>query len=187
MSADDGFEIIGSRMVIETPFVKLLEVDLETPSGEVSKRTIGSIEDAVAVVAVDGDDVVLIRQYRAPLNRALLELPAGKLDIPGEDPKEAALRELAEEVGFAAGSMERIAGVHMTPGFLDEYLTIYLATDLTPVPAKPMGPEEVAAEIVRMAIADIPKMLPEIEDAKTLIGLMALVMAGGEHREVDTF
>lgn len=170
----------------ETPFVKLLEIDLETPSGEIGKRTIGSIGDAVAIVPVDGDDVVLIRQYRAPLNRALLELPAGKLDIPGEDPQEAAMRELAEEVGFVAGSMERVAGSHMSPGFLDEYLTIYVATDLTSVPAKPMGPEEVAAEIVRIPIADIPRMLPQIEDAKTLIGLMALVMAGGEHSEVDT-
>ena len=180
MSADAGFEIIGSRLVCETPFLKLFEVDLETPSGEIGKRTVGSIGHAVAVVAVDGDDVVLIRQYRTPLDRALLELPAGKLDIPGEDPQNAAVRELAEEVGFQAGTMRRVAGFHTSPGFLDEYLTVYIATDLTPVPAQPMGPEEVAAEIVRIPVKDIPTVLPEVEDAKTIIGLMALVLGGDE-------
>ena len=179
MSAADGFEIIGSRLVCETPFLKVFEMDLETPSGEIGKRTVGSVGDAVAVVPVDGDEVVLIRQYRTPLDRALLELPAGKLDIPGEDPMEAAKRELAEEAGFRAGSMKRVAGVHMSPGFLDEYLTIYIATDLTAVPPKPMGPEEIAAEIVRIPVVDIPGMLPEVEDAKTVIGLMALMLDGG--------
>jgi ADP-ribose pyrophosphatase len=179
MSATEGFAIVGSRLVCETPFLKLFEMDLETPSGEIGKRTVGTIGDAVAVVPVDGDDVVLIRQYRTPLDRALLELPAGKLDVPGEDPMEAAKRELAEEAGFRAGSMKWVAGVHMSPGFLDEHLTIYIATDLTPVTAKPMGPEEIAAEIVRIPVADIPGMLPEIEDAKTMIGLMALMLDGG--------
>lgn len=180
MTADDGFEIVGSRLVAETPFLKVTEVDLKTPSGEIGKRTVGSIGHAVGVVAVDGNEVVLIRQYRTPLDRALLELPAGKLDVPGEDPEVAARRELAEEVGLLAGSMKRVAGVHMSPGFLDEYLTIYVASDLTPVEAKPMGPEEVAAEIVRIPLQEIPAMLPDIEDAKTIIGLMALVLDRGK-------
>lgn len=179
MSADAGFAIVGSRLVCETQYLRLFEIDLETPSGDIGKRTVGRIGHAVAVVAVDGDDVVLIRQYRTPLDRALLELPAGKLDIPGEDPQEAAKRELAEEVGFVAGSIRRVVGFHTSPGFLDEYLTIYIATDLTPVAAQPMGPEEVAAEIVRIPVSEIPAMLPEIEDAKTMVGLMALIIDGG--------
>ena len=179
MSPARGFNILSSRLLCETPFLALLELDLETPSGEIGKRTVVRIGGAVSVVPIDGDDVVLIRQYRTPLDRALLELPAGKLDVPGEDPEAAARRELAEEVGFRAGRMERVAHFHTSPGFLDEHMTIFLATDLTPVPMNPIGPEEIAAELVRIPISDLASRLPEIEDGKTLVGLMALLLARG--------
>ncbi|MDJ0924685.1 MAG: NUDIX hydrolase [Acidimicrobiia bacterium] len=173
-----GFDIIGSRVVCATSFLELIEVDMATPDGAVGKRTVVQVGDAVAVVPVDGDDVVLIRQYRAPINKALLELPAGKLDIPGEDPRTAASRELAEEAGFLAGHLEEVAAFHTSPGFADEHITVFIATDLTAVPANPIGPEEVAAEIVRIPIADLPGRLAEIEDAKTLVGLMAFMLVG---------
>ena len=177
MSAAAGFNILGSRLLCATSFLQLLELDLEGPSGEVGKRTVVKIGGAVSVVPIDGEDVVLIRQYRTPLDRALLELPAGKLDVPGEDPEAAARRELAEEAGFSAGRMEQIAQFHTSPGFLDEHMTVFVATDLAPVPINPIGPEEVAAEIVRIPMSDLARRLPEIEDGKTLVGLMAVLLA----------
>ena len=177
MSAGAGFNIVASRLLCETPFLKLLELDLQAPSGDIGTRSVVQIGGAVSVVPIDGEDVVLIRQYRTPLDRALLELPAGKLDVPGEDPESAARRELAEEAGFRAGCMEQVAQFHTSPGFLDEHMTVFVATDLTPVPVNPVGPEEVAAEIVRIPITDLARRLPEIEDGKTLVGLMAVLLS----------
>ncbi len=177
MSAAAGFRIAASQLLYETPFLSLIEVDLQLPGGAVAKRSVVHIGGAVSVVPIDGDDVVLIRQYRTPLDRPLLELPAGKLDVPGEDPEAAARRELAEEAGFRAGRMEQVAQFHTSPGFSDEQMTVFVATELTPVPTNPIGPEEVAAEIVRMPLAGLARRLPEIEDGKTLVGLMAVLLS----------
>lgn len=176
MGADTGFRIVGSELVAETPFLRVEEMELEAPDGTVTPRSVVRIGGAVAAVAIDGDEVVLIRQYRTPLDRALLELPAGKLDVPGEEPRVAAARELAEEVGLVAANLELIAHYHTSPGYSDEFVIIYLATDLTPVEMNRIGPEEEAAEIVRVPIEDIPQMLPSIEDSKTVIGLQALLL-----------
>jgi ADP-ribose pyrophosphatase len=176
MTAGAGFRILGSRVVAENSLLKVDEVDLLTPEGTVSNRLVIRLGDAVSVVPVVEDEVVLIRQYRTPVDKPLLELPAGKLDVPGEDPSAAAARELAEEAGFVAGQIRQLAHFYTSPGFLDEAMTVFIATDLTPVAAKPVGPEERAAEVVRFPIADLPELLPTIEDAKTLIGLMAFLL-----------
>ncbi len=175
MAADTGFEILGGRTVAETPFVLVEELDLGTPGGQLAKRTVVRIGSAVAVVPVLADHVVLIRQYRTPVDKAVLELPAGKLDVPGEDPRDAARRELEEEIGYRAGQLEFLTEFHTSPGYLDEQVTIFLASDLTPVAANPIGPGEVAAELVRIRIDDLPELLTSVEDAKTLIGLMAFL------------
>lgn len=177
MGAGAGFHIMSSRLLAETPFLRLEELDLQTPDGEVGKRTVIRIGGAVSVVPVVDGEVVLIRQYRTPLDKPLLELPAGKLDVAGEDPRDAAIRELAEEVGFVASELVQVAEFFTSPGFLDEQMTVFIATGLAAVAAQPMGPEEVAAEVVRIPIEDLPALLPEIEDAKTLIGLMALLLS----------
>jgi ADP-ribose pyrophosphatase len=176
MSADTGFSIVDRVLVAETPFLRLEEVSLQIPDGSVLPRTVVSVGGAVALVPIDGTDVVLIRQYRTALDRAVLELPAGKLDVVGEDPEAAAQRELAEEVGYVAGKLERIAHYYTSPGFCDEDVVIYLATHLTEVEMNRIGPEEEAAESVRVPIADIPALLPELEDSKTVIGLQALLL-----------
>lgn len=176
MSAEDGFAIVGSDLVAETPFLRVEELSLRSPDGAIAARTVVRVGGAVALVPIDGDDVILIRQYRTPLDRAILELPAGKLDIPGEDPTVAARRELAEEVGFAAGIIEELVRYCASPGFSDEDVTVYLATDLTAVPMNRIGPEEEAAEVVRVPLTDVPALLGSIEDAKTVIGLQALLL-----------
>lgn len=176
MGDSHGFRIVDRRVVSETPLVALEEIELETPGGAIEARTVVRFGGAVSVVPVDGDEVVLIRQYRTPLDRFLLELPAGKLDVAGEDLKEAAARELEEEVGLVAGNLEQVARFFTSPGFADEEMTVFIATDLTATSAKPMGAEELAAEVVRVPLADIPRILHEVEDSKTLVGLMALLL-----------
>ena len=177
MSAADGFTIVDRDLVAETPFLRVEEVSLRVPDGGISSRSVVRIGGAVALVPIDGDEVVLIRQYRTPLDKAIIELPAGKLDIAGEDPRAAAERELAEETGYRAGRLELMAKYHTSPGYSDEDVVIYLATELVPVEMNRIGPEEEAAEIVRIGIADIPEILPSIEDSKTVIGLQALLLA----------
>jgi 8-oxo-dGTP pyrophosphatase MutT (NUDIX family) len=176
MSADAGFEIIERSLVAETPYVRLEEVSLRGPAGDVAARTVVRVGGAVGLVAVDGDEVVLIRQYRTALDRAVLEIPAGKLDVPGEDPEQCARRELAEEVGLAPGRLEQIVHYYTSPGFTDEDILIYLATDLTPVAMNPIGPEEKAAEVVRVPVGEVAGLLSSIEDSKTVIGLQALLL-----------
>jgi len=177
MSAGSGFEIIASEVVAETPFLRVDEKSLQGPDGTVAPRTVVTIGGAVALVPVVDDEVVLIRQYRTPLDRAITELPAGKLDIAGEDPREAAKRELAEEVGYSAGKLEQIAYYFTSPGYSDEFVLIYLATDLDEVPMNRIGPEEEAAEVIRVPLAEISALLPDIEDSKTVIGLQALLLS----------
>lgn len=176
MSADAGFEIVDRELIAETPFLRLEELSLRGPQGDVSPRTVVRVGGAVALIPIDGDEVILIRQYRTALDRALLELPAGKLDVPGEDRMDTAHRELAEEVGVAARSLELLTHYYTSPGFTDEDVTIYIATDLYEVEMNRIGPEEEAAELVRVPIAEIPAVLPEVEDSKTVIGLQALLL-----------
>lgn len=174
---ESGFRLIGVRHVANSSFLHAERLHIVSPTGVPMVRSVVRHPGAVAVVAVDGSDVVLIRQYRSPTDSVLLEIPAGKLDVPGEDLVEAASRELEEEVGLSAGSMEPLASFWTTPGFTNERLWIYLATDVAPVDIRPHGAEEEVAEIVRVPLADIAGMLAadEFDDAKTIIGLAALV------------
>jgi ADP-ribose pyrophosphatase len=125
---------------------------------------------AVAVVAVDRDgEVTLVRQERAGAGGRLLELPAGNLD-EGEEPLRAARRELREETGLHGGEWVEAASVYTTPGFCDERMHLFVARGLERGEASPEGSEEI--ELVRVPAGRLPALLPEIEDAKTLVGLL---------------
>jgi ADP-ribose pyrophosphatase len=125
---------------------------------------------AVAIVAVDsGGYVTLVRQLRETARRKLVELPAGGLEA-GEEPLESARRELAEETGLTGGRWREIAAFYTTPGFCREYMTLFLAEDLDPGEPSPDADEEV--ELVRWRIDEVESRLGEIEDAKTLAGIL---------------
>jgi ADP-ribose pyrophosphatase len=147
---------------------KLLAVTVER-WGE-AEREIVEHPGAVAIVAVDDDrGVWLVRQRREATRRLLVELPAGTRER-GEEPLATAKRELREECGLTGGVWSELASFWTAPGFCREYMHLYLAEGVEPGVAEPAEDEEV--ETVRWNVDDITRRLAEIEDAKTLAGLL---------------
>jgi len=126
---------------------------------------------AVILPAFDDGTIGLVRQYRHPAVRYLLELPAGTLN-EREPPEEGAARELEEELGLVAGRLEKLAEFFVSPGFCEEKMWLYLATDLTATAQRLEADEFI--EVVRLPIGRALQMITEgeIEDAKTIIGLL---------------
>ena len=147
---------------------RLLSVTLEDWGGH--EREIVEHPGAVAVVAVDRDGAVaLVRQRREAARKRLLELPAGTLE-DGEAPLECARRELEEETGLTGGDWRELAAFYTTPGFCRERMHLFLAQDVVPGTARPEADEEI--EVVRFPGGELAALLGEIEDAKTLAGLL---------------
>jgi len=165
-----------SREVLYTGRVIDLLVDrVEYPSGRTGVREIARHPGgAVAVPLLDDGRVILVSQLRYPLGRRVTELPAGKL-APGEDPMSAAARELAEETGYSAASLEHLATVYTTPGFCDEQLHIYLARGLSLIPGgvrREEGELSMTVEEIPLDEAVARAVRGEFPDAKTIIGLL---------------
>jgi len=134
------------------------------------QREIVEHSGATAVVAIDADGfVVLVRQTREPARKQLLELPAGTLE-PGEKPLEAAKRELDEEVGLHGGEWRELATFYSSPGFCRERVHVFLAENVEDGEPSPEEGEEL--EIVRWRVDEIDERLSELEDAKTIAGLL---------------
>ncbi len=147
---------------------KLVDVTLER-WGE-HEREIVEHPGAVAIVAVDAQDrVVLVRQLREPARKELLELPAGTLE-DGEDPLASARRELAEETGLTGGEWERGPTFWTTPGFCREVMHIFFVEAVDEGEQRPEADESI--ELERIPVTEITARLDEIEDAKTLAGLL---------------
>ena len=147
---------------------RLIGVTVETWGGH--EREIVEHPGAVAIVAVDRDGfVVLVRQRREAVRRELLELPAGTLE-DGEEPLETARRELEEETGLRGGKWEERGVFYTTPGFCRERMHLFFADELDTGEASPAADEKL--ELVRWRISEIESRLDEIEDAKTLAGLL---------------
>ncbi len=150
----------------------------ESPDGDLFERDIIRSPGAVGVVPVWFENgvptVVFVRQYRGPLDRLVLEVPAGMRDVPGEALELTASRELAEEVGLTAGRLEYLTHFYPSAGMTDSILYLYLATDLEAVQRDLHGPEETHMEVVRLPLAEAVELVVagEIHDAKTVIGLL---------------
>jgi ADP-ribose pyrophosphatase len=147
---------------------RLLGVTVEQWGG--NEREIVEHPGAVAMVAVDGEGYVwLVRQLREATRQRLLELPAGTAE-PGEEPLETAQRELQEECGLTGGEWRELAAFWTTPGFCRERMHLFAVEGVIRGEAAPAADEDL--ELVRWPLAEIGERLSEIEDAKTLVGLL---------------
>ena len=170
-SRKESPEVLGSEEIYRG---RIFEVALDTVrEGEKTyTREVVRHGGGAGVVAVFADHTVaLVRQYRHPAVRYLLELPAGKLES-GERPEVCAARELEEELGVVAGRMEQLSEFYPTPGFCAEKLWVFLATELT-ASVQNLEDDEIV-EVVRLPFTRALEMIAsrEIEDAKTIIGLL---------------
>jgi len=154
----------SSRIVYDG---RLFAVVIEEWDGR--EREIVDHPGSTAIVAVHDGAVVLVRQLREPARKSLLELPAGTLE-DGEEPLASAQRELAEEVGLHGGSWRELGGFWTSPGFLREYMHVFVAEELEAGDSDQDEDEEV--EIVRWRVAEIAGRIHELEDAKTIAGLL---------------
>ena len=123
------YRVVDSELLLDAPIIGVRRDTITTATGE-TKREIVEHFSAVAVAAVRDNHVMMIRQYRHGVGRHLWEIPAGLLDLVGEDPLEAARRELAEEAGLRARTWHLLGDVVTSPGFSEEMCRIYLAEDL---------------------------------------------------------
>lgn len=146
-----------------------------TPDGEEMRRDVVKHPGAVSAVAIEDGGVWLVKQFRAPIRDDMWEIPAGKLDVAGEPLESTVARELEEEIGRRPGSVEQLIALHHSPGFCDEFQTVFLCTDLTEVPTNHDGPEEahMIVQLFPLQTALTMAMDGSITDAKTIIGLLA--------------
>jgi ADP-ribose pyrophosphatase len=166
-------KIISSRVVYKCRLFRVTEdraVDPKT-GFEIRRSVVRHAGSAVMMAVDEKKRVLLVRQYRLPAEKYLWELPAGKVD-PGEKPLQAAKRELIEETGYRARTWKKLASFWVSPGYVQEKMTIYLATNLTAGVATPMEDERIEPrwftwqEMSRMVRSG------KIEDAKTIIGFL---------------
>ncbi|MBA4016709.1 MAG: NUDIX hydrolase [Pirellula sp.] len=144
----------------------------QTDDGREFSRQVILHPGAVAIVAVvDAEHVCLIRNYRVAVERELIEVPAGTLEV-GEPPAATARRELEEETGYIAGRLEPLTELLMSPGILNERIYVFVAGDLQPGPAQREANEEIQNYIVRLDDAMAMIERGEIEDAKTIAALL---------------
>ena len=175
--ADHGFRLLHEEELASGYRITVMRSTFQAPDGSEFVREVIRDKRVVAMVPVldDGRTVILVRQYRGPIDQLLLEIPAGLCDIEGEDdPEVTAARELAEEVGKAAGRLELLAKVHQSAGISDEHALIYLATELTDVPDDRQGPEEDHMTVETFDLADLDAAIAAgtLTDGKTIIGLL---------------
>lgn len=177
------YEVTGRREIWSGRIFSVVSDDVTMPGGGSATRDYVRHVGAVAVVALDdAGQVVLIRQYRHPVGRHLWELPAGLMDVGGEDLAAAALRELAEEADLTAGRVDVLVDLHSSPGFADEVVRVFLARDLADVPADQRHDrhdEEADLQVVRVDLDEAVRMVlaGEITNASCVAGLLAAARA----------
>ncbi len=171
-----NFDVLSTEDVYLGRIIALRVDDVSMPGGGRAKREVVEHLGAVAILALDEDDhVAMIHQYRHPIGRRIWELPAGLIDKLGEDPVETARRELVEEVGLSAADWSVLVDVAASPGFTDEVVRVYLATDLTTVGRVMEGEEEADLVVRRFPLDEAVRMVlaGEIVNAATVGGLLA--------------
>ena len=163
---------LESRTVYEGVIVRVKLDEVQLPNGKEARREVVEHPGGVAILALDREDnVAVVRQYRYPFHRVLLELPAGKLE-PGEDPRVCGVRELEEEVGLTADEFIYLGGLYLSPGYSNEVLHLYLARGLRQGACHLDEDEFLEGERIPFARLVDMVMADEIHDAKTVAAVL---------------
>lgn len=171
---------IKTEHIFQGKVVQLQVDDVELPNGQYSKREMIKHPGAVAVIAVTPDKkIVFVEQYRKPLEKSLVEIPAGKLE-QNEEPLTTARRELEEEAGYTAKELTLVTSFYTSPGFADELMYIYLAKDLVHLEDPPKGDEDEFVEVIELTLDEAKQYVKEqrIHDAKTNYAVLYLESSG---------
>ena len=171
--SDERLEKVGGKLVYRGPIASVRMETFQYADGSRAERQVVVHPGAVCVIPHDGQVLYMIEQPREAVEEpALLELPAGKLDVEGETPLECAQRELVEEIGKSAGDWRELKSFYTSPGFANERVWLFLATELYDSPGKQSDGERI--EIVEFPLTEIDRAIERCEDAKSLIGLLTL-------------
>ena len=165
-------EALSSKVVYSGHILKLRIDQVRLPDGSQSSREIVEHGNAVAIVAVDADDnILLVKQYRRAAEKDLLEVPAGCVD-PGEGSDATVIREMQEETGYRPNRIKRLGGFYSAPGFCTEYLHLYLATELAP--SRLHAEDTDSIDLVRVPLDEVEELIDSgaICDAKSIAGLL---------------
>ncbi len=167
--------VLATRTLFKGKVLTLRVDHVEAEDGNRGMREVIEHRGAVGVVCVDGDEIVLVRQYRHATEEELLEIPAGKVEV-GEDPAITAARELIEEVGLKTNSLEHLATFYTTPGFSNEQFHLYFTNEVEPELGA-TDPGEIVT-IERRPVSSLKKLITsgEVRDAKSLLGLALLAL-----------
>lgn len=169
---------ISSQEIFKGRVVRLRVDTVTLPDGRQSTREIIDHNGAVAIIAIDAEDnILMVRQYRKALEQVLLEIPAGTLEV-GEDPLVCAQRELREETGYSAGKWQKILSYYSAPGFANEELHVFLATELGSGEVEPDEDEFIEAEFIPLQQAYQSIFTGDIKDSKSIIGIQYAVSQG---------
>jgi 8-oxo-dGTP pyrophosphatase MutT (NUDIX family) len=170
-----NFERLGTETIYEGKFINVVRARFRHADGEEVDRELVTHPGAAGVVVLDGDQLWFVRQPREAIGRSdMLEIPAGKLDKPGEDPLETAKRELAEEIGKRAEHWEPLGSFFTSAGFCDEEIHLFLATGISDVDERPPVEEDERIDVVVVPLSELDTLLATNQDSKTLIGLARL-------------
>ena len=170
-----GFRRVSEEELLRAWLFRVDRFHLLDPQGKPFERFVIRHPGAVTVVPVHDDGTVtLVRQYRAAVDALVLEIPAGTCDKEGESTEDTARRELAEEAGLEAANWELLIGTWNTPGISDQHTSVYLATGLSDIPARPDGLEEGYLTVERIHLDDVDRLVAagELKDETTVLGLV---------------
>ena len=177
MPDSSGEPTVSSETIFQGKILNLRVDTVRMPNGRLATREIAEHSHSICAVPIDElGNVLLVRQYRKPSEADMLEVVAGGIE-DGEDPQEAALRELREEVGHTAQNLQLLSSFWIAPGWCTEYMYAYLATGLTP--SKLAADDDEHISVVRVPLDQVPSLIQsgEIEDAKSIAALLLAMRA----------
>jgi len=172
-----SYPVVNRKTIYQGKVFNVLREDVTAPDGHVMHLDIVEHSGAVAFAPIDEQERIwLVRQYRHPAGRMLLEIPAGTLE-PGEDPQECVVRECREEIGMAPGHVEALGGAFLAPGYSSEYLHFFRVADLHRAPLTPDDDEDL--QVVKMTMGEMRAAIVDgrIIDGKTIAALTLLELA----------